>query len=79
MKVFGGILLALALINLLVLSFAFRDFSFLLTAQFLFSAVGLPLATYLITKKDLKHWFVSEDEEGNRLHIYRDSHKDFGY
>ena len=70
MKVFSWVLLALAFINLLVLSFAFRDFSFLLTVQFFFSAVGLPLATYLLVSRKLLHWFVSTDEEGNRVQVF---------
>jgi hypothetical protein len=48
-----------------MLSFAFRDMSFLLVLQLLFSAVLIPLATYLITR----HYYplpnlvlVTEDE-----------------
>ena len=65
MVIFGYVLFAVAILNLLVLSFAFRDFSFLLTLQFLISAVGLPIASYLITKNHLQHWFVTTDDQDN--------------
>ena len=56
--------------NLALLSFAFRDMSFLLVLQFLFSAVLIPVATYLITR----HYYplpnlalVTEDESTGKL------------
>ena len=57
--------LVISIMNLALLSFAFRDMSFLLVLQFLFSAVLIPVATYLITR----HYYplpnlvlVTEDE-----------------
>ena len=61
--------LVVSILNLAMLSFAFRDFSFLLVLQFLFSAVGLPIATYLITKHDLLHWFMTYDKENLTLNM----------
>lgn len=45
----GWILFGIAILNLIILSFAFRDFGFLLTLQFLLTALGLPIGTYIIT------------------------------
>lgn len=76
-RILGYVLLVIAILNTLLLSFAYRDFSFSLLGMSLLTIIGIPLALYLIAKPPvLRHWFVSEDEEGNRLHIYRDSHKD---
>ena len=62
--------LVVSILNLAMLSFAFRDFSFLLVLQFLFSAVLIPVATYLITR----HYnplpnlvMVTEDEKTGKL------------
>jgi maltodextrin utilization protein YvdJ len=62
--------LAVSILNLAMLSFAFRDFSFLLVLQFLFSAVLIPVATYQITR----HYYplpnlvlVTEDETTGKL------------
>ena len=62
--------LVVSILNLAILSFAFRDFSFLLVLQFLFSAVLIPVATYLITR----HYnplpnlvMVTEDEKTGKL------------
>ena len=62
--------LVVSILNLAMLSFAFRDFSFLLVLQFLFSAVLIPVATYLITR----HYYplpnlvlVTEDETTGKL------------
>ena len=59
-----------SILNLALLSFAFRDFSFLLVLQFLFSAVLIPIATYQITR----HYYplpnlvlVTEDEATGKL------------
>ena len=68
----GYILLILAVLNTVMLAFAYRDFSWELLGMALLSLVGLPLSIHLITKKELLHWFVSEDKEGNRLHVYRE-------
>ena len=62
--------LVISIMNLALLSFAFRDMSFLLVLQFLFSAVLIPVATYLITR----HYYplpnlvlVTEDEKTGKL------------
>ena len=39
-----------AFLSLVLLSFAFREASFLLFLQFSFTAISLPLATYFLTK-----------------------------
>ena len=69
MIIFSWLLFAVAILNLLFLSFSFREFSLLLTLQFFFSAVGLPIATYLITKHNLLRWFMTYDKE-NLTPIY---------
>ena len=54
-----------------MLSFAFRDFSFALLAQFLFSVVGLPISTIMflhLKEKDKILWFTSRDEKTGKLH-----------
>ena len=67
---FFWFVLIVSILNLALLSFAFRDFSFLLVFQFLFSAVLIPVATYLITR----HYYplpnlvlVTEDEKTGKL------------
>jgi len=62
--------LVISIMNLALLSFAFRDMSFFLVLQFLFSAVLIPVATYLITR----HYYplpnlvlVTEDEKSGKL------------
>ena len=69
-RIIGYILLVVAVLNTVMLAFAYRDLSWELVAMTLLSVLGLPLAILLIIKKDLLHWFVSEDEEGNRLQVY---------
>ena len=48
--VFCWVLALIAFLSLVLLSFAFRDASFLLFLQFSFTAISLPLATYFLTK-----------------------------
>ena len=67
---FVWFVLLVSILNLAMLSFAFRDFSFFLVLQFLFSAVLIPVATYLITR----HYnplpnlvMVTEDEKTGKL------------
>ena len=48
--VFCWFLASVAFLSLILLSFAFRDASFLLFLQFSFTAISLPLATYFLTK-----------------------------
>ena len=47
MKLLGALLFIVALINTLLLTFGFRDFSLQLMTMFLFTVLGLPLSTYL--------------------------------
>ena len=62
--------LVVSFLNLAMLSFAFRDFSFLLVLQFLFSAVLIPVTTYQLTRH---HYplpnlvLVTEDETTGKL------------
>jgi len=62
--------LVVSILNLAMLSFAFRDFSFLLVLQFLFSAVLIPVTTYQLTRH---HYplpnlvLVTEDETTGKL------------
>ena len=48
--VFCWSLALVAFLSLILLSFAFRDASFLLFLQFSFTAPSLPIATYFLTK-----------------------------
>jgi len=48
--VFCWSLALVAFLSLILLSFAFRDASFLLFLQFSLTATSLPLATYFLTK-----------------------------
>lgn len=70
MNVFGYILFLIAAFNTFLLAFAYRDLSLSLMGMAALSIIGLPLATYLILNKKLLHWFVSEDENGNRIQAY---------
>ena len=62
MKIAGILLFFSALISTFLLAFGFRDFSFQLTAMFMFSVVGLPLSTYLILKP--KSLIEIKDDDG---------------
>ena len=76
-RIIGYFLFVVAILNTIILAFAYRDFSLALLAMTLLSVLGIPLALYLIAKfPELHHWFVSEDDEGNRWHFYREDHKD---
>ena len=46
---FGGSLFVAAVLNTLLLSFAYRDFSWGLMGMTILSVIGIPLATYIIT------------------------------
>ena len=48
--VFCWALASVAFLSLILLSFAYRDASFLLFLQFSFTAISLILSTYLLTK-----------------------------
>jgi len=69
-----------AFLSFLLLSYAFRDFSFLLLVQSTFTFLGLIIPTILLTK----HYnpqadvvLVTEDEETGKLYL-RDQYLDEG-
>ena len=64
------ILFVTAFLSLVLLAFAFRDFSFALSAQFFLTALGLPIATamlFQLKEKDSMLWFTSRDEKSGML------------
>ena len=64
------ILFVIAFLSLVLLAFAFRDFSFALLAQFFLTALGLPIATamlFQLKEKDSMLWFTSRDEKSEIL------------
>ena len=64
------ILFVIAFLSLVLLAFAFRDFSFALLAQFFLTALGLPIATamlFQLKEKDSMLWFTSRDEKSGML------------
>ena len=64
------ILFVIAFLSLVLLAFAFRDFSFTLLAQFFLTALGLPIATamlFQLKEKDSMLWFTSRDEKSGIL------------
>jgi hypothetical protein len=50
MKSLAYLLMISSLISLILVSFAFRDFSLMLTVMFVYVLIGLPLSTYLMIK-----------------------------
>jgi len=69
-KCIAIVLLVLSILNLGLLAFAFRDFSFALLAQFFLSAAGLPIATVMFLQLKEKYntlWFTFKDEKTGRL------------
>ena len=46
----GLMLLGTSAISYMLLAFAFRDFSWLLLAQFILTPIGIPLGWYLLQK-----------------------------
>ena len=52
-----------AIVNTLLLTFAFRDFSFPLLGQFILTAAGLPLSSYFLFKKEPAFLIISSEEE----------------
>ena len=64
------ILFVIAFLSLVLLAFAFRDFSFALLAQFFLTALGLPIATamlFQLKEKNSMLWFISRDEKSGIL------------
>ena len=57
--VFCWSLALVAFLSLILLSFAFRDASFLLFLQFSFTATSLPLATYFL----IKHYHFAQTDQ----------------
>ncbi|MDC0028255.1 hypothetical protein OAJ35_01870 [Gammaproteobacteria bacterium] len=51
MKIISYILILSSLVSLVLITFAFRDFSPMLLALFIHVVLGLPLATYLLMKE----------------------------
>ena len=76
--IFATVLGIASFLSLLLLAFAYRDFSLLLLFQFTFTGVGLCLTTYLLTRtklapaRNLKHWFVSNDKETGQSYYAQD-------
>ena len=70
-KWFAIIVFVIALSTLVLLAFAYRDFSFGLLALFLLSALGLPIATTMLLQlreEDKTLWFSSKHEGTGKLH-----------
>ena len=64
------ILFVITFLSLVLLAFAFRDFSFALLAQFFLTALGLPIATAMLLQlkeKSRMLWFISRDEKSGML------------
>tara|TARA_B100000029_G_scaffold319157_1_gene311597 strand:- start:150 stop:431 length:282 start_codon:yes stop_codon:yes gene_type:complete len=63
-------LFVLSNLNLVLLTFTFRDFSFALLAQFFLSALGLPLTTAMLLQLKEKEkilCFSSKEEKTGKL------------
>jgi len=63
MKLLGSLLFIVALINTLLLTFGFRDFSLQLTTMFLFTVLGLPLSTYFFLSSGPKDDSMKTDDD----------------
>ena len=64
------ILFVMAFTSLVLLAFAFRDYSFALLAQFFLTALGLPIATAILLQlqeKERVMWFTPRDEKTRKL------------
>ena len=67
---FAVILFVTGFTSLILLAFAFRDFSFALLAQFFLAALGLPIATAILLQlqeKERVMWFTPRDEKTGKL------------
>ena len=65
------ILFVIAFLSLVLLAFAFQDFSLTLLAQFFLTALGLPIATamlFQLKEKDSMLWYTSRNEKTGKLH-----------
>ena len=80
--IFATVLGIASFLSFVLLAFAFRDFSFILFVQFIFTLAGLCLSTLLLTRKQttpkiqLKHWFVARDEKVKQHHAYIDEEEE---
>ena len=64
LKFFGISLAVTSFICLVLLAFAYRDFSAQLVFMFLLTLVGLPLSTYLLIKR--KAYFLTFNKEDDK-------------
>ena len=67
---FAVILFVTGFTSLILLAFAFRDFSFALLAQFFLAALGLPIATAIFLQLQEKEgvlWFTPRDKKTRKL------------
>ena len=62
-KLFLWTIFFIAILNTVLLAFAFRDFSFPLLGQFILTAIGLPLSSYLLFKQEPNFLVITEEEE----------------
>jgi len=63
MRFLGVFLFIFTFINTFLLTYAFRDFSFQLTAMFLVSLIGFPLSAYMYRLKNKDDVLVDDDCE----------------
>ena len=64
-------LLVLAVLNTMLITFAFQDMSWMLVCQFLFTLVSLPTATMLLLQESKGNgtmWFNSRSEDTGKVH-----------
>tara|TARA_Y100001970_G_C13791592_1_gene630538 strand:+ start:233 stop:475 length:243 start_codon:yes stop_codon:yes gene_type:complete len=64
-KFLGISLATTSFLCLVLLSFGYRDVSVQLTLMFLFTAIGLPLSTYLLVRR--KTYFLTFNKEDDDL------------
>jgi len=67
-------LFILAVLNTMLITFAFRDMSWMLICQFLFTLISLPTATLLLlheTKGNKMFWFSPMNQDSGKVrHIW---------
>ena len=61
-KLFLWTIFFAAILNTVLLAFAFRDFSFPLLGQFILTVIGLPLSTFLLFKEEPNFLVITEEE-----------------
>ena len=62
-KLFLWTIFFIAILNTVLLAFAFRDFSFPLLGQFILTAICFPLSSYLLFKQESNFLVITEEEE----------------